>query len=419
MKLIMSEKELNRSAVIAQCVENKCKVADAALRLGVTPRRIKQLKKAYKEKGYGACIHGNTKIVSAKKTEQSKVQHIINLRNIPALSNSNFTHFHEIITQQYGVTVSYTTVSKILKENGFTSPKKRRRKKAIHKTRERKPCFGTMLQADASPHRWFGTTEKFSLHGFIDDATGRITGLYLCKNECLLGYLEVLRQTLTTFGIPLSLYPDRYSVFFVNPKHENSLSIEEQLNGVTKKITQFGRIIDQLGIDMFPAHCAEAKGRIERLWQTLQSRLPVEFAMNNITTIDEANNFLKTYIPLFNTQFGVEPADSYSAFVPLPHTFDLDRLLCSVITRKLSSGSTISINNSLFLIEKNNFPCKTKVDVLISEKHGIRALINGEFYPIIPLDPISYSKSVVRTGDFSKVLVDLIHQHLYADAKCA
>ena len=112
-------------------------------------------------------------------------------------------------------------------------------------------------------------------------------------------------ETNTNFGIPQSLYPDKYSVFFVNPKKKFDLSIEEQLNGITKRITQFGRIIQDLGIDMFPAHSPQAKGRIERLWETLQSRLPVEFAMRNINDMERANIFLKEYIHSFNAQFAV------------------------------------------------------------------------------------------------------------------
>ncbi|MGI6546121.1 MAG: ISNCY family transposase [Fastidiosipilaceae bacterium] len=301
---------------------------------------------------------------------------------------------------------------------GIKSPKSRRRKKKLHPSRPRKPALGMMLQVDATPYPWFGGTENFSLHGFIDDATGQITGLYMCKNECLLGYLEVSRQTLCNYGIPQSLYPDKYSVFFVNQKRELDLSIEEQLAGTEKKLTQFGKIVERLGIDMFPAHSPQAKGRIERLWDTLQSRLPVEFALRGISDVQEANAFLLEYIPMFNAQFAVEPAESYSAFVPLPHTEDLDRLLCAKLERSLSSGSTISIRNKLFKIEQNKFPARTKVMILLSEKHGMRALINGAFYPIYPLDEITKKrKGPVRTGDLPAVVVDLLTFYLLSNAK--
>ncbi|TYT78188.1 hypothetical protein [Treponema phagedenis] len=168
---------------------------------------------------------------------------------------------------------------------------------------------------------------------------------------------------------------------------------------------------------MFPAHSSQAKGRVERLWQTLQSRLPVEFARRGITTIEQANQFLKEYIGIFNKQFGVPACDSYSMFVPTPKTLDLDKLLSSVITRKLSSGSTISIKNHLFKIEQNKFAAGTTVNVLISQKHGIRALIHDEFYPIVPLDDIYRTDTVGRTGDLPQVVIDLIYEFLLKDAK--
>jgi hypothetical protein len=158
------------------------------------------------------------------------------------------------------------------------------------------------LQADASPFDWLGAGELSSLHGFIDDGTGTVTGLYLCKNECLLGYLEVTRQTIVNYGIPAEIYPDKASVFFVNVKTEK-LTIEEQLEGLAARKTQLGRIMDELNVHMHPAHSPEAKGRVERLWETLQSRLPVELARRGIRTIEQANQFLPVYIRKYNEQF--------------------------------------------------------------------------------------------------------------------
>ena len=135
---------------------------------------------------------------------------------------------------------------------------------------------------------------------------GKSLGLYMCKNECLLGYLEVLRQTLENYGIPISIYPDKYSVFFPPKKVDDHLTIEEQLNGREKGVTQFGRIVEELGIGMFAASSPQAKGRIERLWQTLQSRLLTEFRINKITNVDEANKFLLTYIPKYNSKFALK-----------------------------------------------------------------------------------------------------------------
>lgn len=418
MELKMSKKELKRHYVIKQCLEGLLTSSQAAQCLCLSTRRIKQLKKEFKEKGAVAVIHGNARRPSPKRLDQEKREIILELRKDECLSQSNFTHFTEILNERYNLKVSYSTVHRLLTQEGYKSPRKRRRRRKIHPTRTRKPAFGMMLQADGSPHAWFGGKDKYTLHGFIDDATGTITGLYMCKNECLLGYNEVLRQTLTQYGIPQSLYPDRYSVFFVNSRKEPT--IQEQLEGIDKKLTQFGRIVERLGIEMFPAHSPQAKGRVERLWNTLQSRLPVEFALRGIKSMEKANQFLLEYREIFNKQFAVEPQEKFSAFVPLPHTEDLDRLLSVTFTRKLSSGSTISIQNKLFKIEQDIFPAKTTVTVLLSEKHGLRALINGNFYPISPLNNITKKEEgPVRTGDFPLVVQQLIFSYLLENAKAA
>ena len=418
MKITMSLKELKRSHVIQQCVDGSMTVSQAALRLGLSERRIKQLKKEFRLHGPTALIHGNAKRPSPKQLDPVIAKRILDLRSDSVLQNTNFTHFREILEKRYGICVSYSTLYRLLTKANFKSPKSRRKKKDLHPLRERRSAFGAMLQADGTSYAWFGGQERYCLHGFIDDATGKITGLWIAKNECLLGYLEVLRQTLTHFGIPQSLYPDRYSVFFYNPKKEGLPSIQEQLDGQVKRVTQFGKIMERLGIDMFPASSPQAKGRIERLWNTLQSRLPVEFAIHGITTMEEANTFLPKFIAEYNKQFAVEPADPLSSFVPVPADVDLDRILCATITRKLNRGSTISITGHLFRIEQKLFSSGTTVTVLIDAKHGPRALINGSFYPIHPIDPITHKVNKPRgAGDLPIVFEDLIKVFLLANAK--
>ena len=412
----MSQKELIRLHIIQCAVEGKCTVRQAADRLTLSTRRIKQMKKEFTLRGPSVVIHGNAKRPSPKKIQETLTQRIVEIYQ--DFTDCNFTHFQEILSTRFGIEIAYTSLYRLLNSEGLKSPKSRRKKRKVHKTRERCPAEGMLLQADATPFAWFGDKKKFSLHGFIDDATGKVTGAYICKNECLLGYLEVLRQTLVNFGIPQALYPDRYSVFFINPKKQDDLSIEEQLTGDTKKTTQFGRIIGRLGIDMFPAHSPQAKGRVERLWNTLQSRLPVELRMAGVKTCEEANCFLLEYLPRFNRQFGVEPKETYSAYVPVPSTCDLDRLLSVELNRSLSRGSTISISNKTFLIEQKAFPGRTKVTLLLSEKQGLRALINGAFYPIRCLDDLAPStEEPVRTGDLPRVVLDLLHAYLLKESK--
>ena len=137
----------------------------------------------------------------------------------------------------------------------------------------------------------------------------------MCENECMHGYLEVTRQTFKNFGVPLALYADGSSIFF--PK-DNKLTLEEQLAGVTESTTQYGRMMKYLGVNLIHAGSSQAKGCIERLWKTLHDRLRTEFRRLNITTIDEANKFLKKYIPKFNKKFGIEQKNKKSSFMELP-----------------------------------------------------------------------------------------------------
>jgi hypothetical protein len=266
----MSAKEISKAHVIAMAVEGKCTVAQAAERPNLSGRRIKQLKKEYQLEGSHALIHGNANRPSPQRTPDEVAPEILAIRREAPYKTSNFLHFRELLKMRHKIDIPYAMLHRILTAGGEKSPKTRRTGKSTgHKTRERRGCEGALLQADATPFDWLGTGEKLALHGFIDDATGKPTGLYLTKNECLMGYLEVLRQTLTNHGIPQALYPDRYSVFFGNPKKKGELSIEEELAGAaTNTETQFGRIVRTLGIDMFPAHAPQAKGRIERLWET-------------------------------------------------------------------------------------------------------------------------------------------------------
>ena len=280
-----------------------------------------------------------------------------------------------------------------------------------------------MLQADGTPFDWFENGEKYSLHGFIDDATGKITGLYMCKNECLLGYLEILRQTLENYGIPISLYPDKYSVFFPPKKVNDHVTIEEQLNGRDKGITQFGRIVEELGIEMFPASSPQAKGRIERLWETLQSRLVTEFRINKITTIDKANEFLPNYIIKYNSKFSVEASSKKSLFLKLPKRYNLDELLCVKYERTIDNAGVFSINNSKFQILDKSLPPKTKVQIYLSQKIGLRVKSNNKIYDVKPLELISKdqidNESLNVHQWLPDVVINLINDIYLRDAKAS
>lgn len=174
----------------------------------------------------------------------------------------------------------------------------------------------------------------------------------MTQNECLFGYLEMMRQCCLDFGVPQSVYSDRLTIFR-SPK-TGQLTVDELIAGKTVNLTQFGRSMHELGVDLIFAKTPQAKGRIERLWVTLQSRLPVEFAMRSIKTINEANVFLKDYRFIYNEKFSV-PAEADSLYVPLQDTTDIDEILCIKHKRKTDNAGTFSFKGRCFQILEEGF----------------------------------------------------------------
>ena len=419
---MLKPKELKRATLIEACIKGQCTVKQVATILCLSERRVKQIKREVKENGVKSIQHGNRGRKPKNTISDETKKKILELRSSYEYEISNFKHFQELLKEHENIDISYSALYNILRNAGIKSPKKHRKSK-LHHRRKRKAAEGMMLQADGTPFEWFGGKEKYSLHGFIDDATGKITGLYMCKNECLLGYLEVLRQTLENYGIPISLYPDKYSVFFPPKKVNDHITLEEQLNGREKGITQFGRIIEELGIEMFPASSPQAKGRIERLWETLQSRLTTEFRINNIKTIDEANIFLISYIEKYNSKFAIEASSKKSLFLKLPKRYNLDELLCVRFERTIDNAGVFSINNSKFQIIDKSLPPKTKVQIYISQKIGMRVKSNNKVYDVQPLELVSKDKIDNNSLDYHQwladVVIELINEYYLKDAKAS
>lgn len=419
---MLKQKDLKRATLIEACIKGECTVKQVATALGLSERRVKQIKKEVKENGVKSIQHGNRGRKPKNTLSEETRKRILELRSSYKYEISNFKHFQELLKERENIDISYSALYNILRSAGIKSPKKHRKTK-LHHRRKRKECEGMMLQADGTPFDWFGDGKKYSLHGFIDDATGKITGLYMCKNECLLGYLEVLRQTLVNYGIPISLYPDKYSVFFPPKKVNDHITLEEQLNGREKGITQFGRIVEELGIEMFPASSPQAKGRIERLWETLQSRLVTEFRINNIKAMNEANEFLTSYIKKYNSKFAVKATSNKNVYLKLPKRYNLDELLCVRFERTIDNAGVFSINNSKFQIMDRHLPPKTKVQIYLSEKIGMRVKSNNKTYDVQPLELISKDITDKTTLDYRQwlpdVVINLINEFYLKDAKAS
>lgn len=396
-------------------VAGKYTLAQAASACGYSVVRMCQLKKLYMAEGLSCLDNKNTGRTPVNKTPEELKNRVVALYATPAYSGINFKYFTECLEHYEGIKINYNTLRNIMNEYGIKSPEAHRIKKTkVHRPRVRRDNFGDMLQVDGTPFAWFsrfGNTRRYCMVGAIDDATSKITALYITEFECLYGYLEILRQTVTRYGCPREIYSDRAAIFCVTPKNKQNLTQWEQLAGLHDKRTQWQRILEELGIRQILAWSPEAKGRVERMWQTLQKRLPTEFLRAGCDTVEKANKWLPQYVERFNAQFGVVPMREDNFF--LPCALDLDIVLTAQVPRRTDTNGCISFHSYKFAVEAPRSRCRDCV-LHISER-GIFARFEGDnnFYNVRLLEDI-------QTGlgeTMPQVVVDIVYRYMYAFAK--
>jgi len=329
--IIMTREQIKRYHVIQKVIEKEITVKEATSLLDLSGRQILRIKKEVLEKGPQALVHKNTGCKPSRAIPDNMKEKIVSLKKSKLYIDANFTHFMELLEEKENIKISYTPLHKLLTSKGIKSPKKRRSKKEKHPRRERMKSKGMLVQIDATPYDWFGDGIKHSLHAAIDDATSDIVGAYIEKNECLNGYFEVTRQMLTSYGIPISMYSDRHSIF-KSPKLDK-LTIEEELAGKEINDTQYEKALKELGITLIPAYSPQAKGRVERLMETFQGRLITDFKVNGIITVEQANEFLPKYIKSLNEKFSVKAKNRKNSFRKLNKSISLDTILCIKIRK--------------------------------------------------------------------------------------
>jgi len=395
-KITMSKKQLRQAHVLRSYNEKLINRKSAAEALGLSERQITRLAKGVKEESEHALIHKNTGRKPAHTMSKDKQAAILEIRKREAYRESNISHFMELLERKHEIRISYDALYKLLKKEGITSPKKHK-KTVKHRRRKRKASQGELLQIDATPYDWFNDGKLIALHGAIDDATGMLTGLYLTENECLQGYFEVMRHTFLEYGIPLSVYSDKHTIF------RSPLTAKKEEKGEEANLTQFGRALYELGINIIHAHSPQAKGRIERVWETLQSRLPVEFKIRGIKTLEEANAFLAgEYISLFNERFAVTAEDE-PIFIPYTHKEDIDTILCIKETRKTDNAGSFSFRNETFKVLDEGhplIPAKASIEVLVSVRSAIRVRYKGRIFETVAFIKTEKPKAAAKTKKF-------------------
>ncbi len=336
-RVTMSIKELKRVEVIQKVEAGHLTGGEGAALLGLSVRQVRRLVKRYRERGAAGLRHGHRGRVSPRRIAEGMRQEIVGL--VKQYRDYNTRHLREVLAERHGMVVSYTSLRALRNAAGYPSPRKRRAPKH-RRQRERYPMEGMLLQTDGSEHDWLeGRGPRLTLIAYIDDATNQVPAGVFREEEDAAGYMLALQDLSQTHGLPLAIYADRHTIF-TSPKEA---SLEQQLAGQEPR-SQFGRVLDELHIQYIPAYSPQAKGRIERLFETLQDRLVKELREAGAATCDDANRVLEVFLPRFNQQFAKTAAQPGSAYRAWPTDLRPDAVFCFKYTRTVASDNTISFS---------------------------------------------------------------------------
>src|SRR5450755_999453 len=311
----LSQKELQRVAVISSCVKGELACVRAASLLNLTARHVKRLKSRLRQSGEAALAHARRGRPSHRRLPQRVRDRILQLART-TYAGFNDHHLCEKLVERGGFSLSRETLRRLLRKQGLGPPKKRRAP-AHRQRRVRSARLGELVQLDGSPHDWLeGRGPRLTALGMQDDATGKILAAQFFLSETAFGHLCLLRQLLRRHGVPLAFYGDRSGVFVRN---DDNWTVEEQLAG-KRQPTQFGRALEQLGITFIAARSPQAKGRVERLWGVLQDRLSSELQLAKADDIDSPNAVLRKFIADYNRRFARQPREKQSAWLAVPES---------------------------------------------------------------------------------------------------
>lgn len=341
--IMASQEELRRLHVIQKILEGGLKQVEAAEILSLSSRHIRRVVKRVRGEGQRGVVHrlrgrpSNRRIPDQLKDKVIKLYRTTYKDFGPTLAS-------EKLLERDGVSISDETLRGWLIETGDW---KRVRKGRRHRQwRERKGHRGEMVQIDGSHHAWFEDRgEPCVLMGYIDDATGDVFGGFY-DYEGTMPAMDSFKRYIRKRGLPLKVYLDKHSTY----KSTAKATIEEQLEGV-EPLSEFERALKELGVEVSHAHSPQAKGRIERLFRTFQDRVIKEMRLREIKTIEEGNQFLEKYLPLYNKRFSVRPKEKDDVHRPLPRGIDLSAILCIKTERTLRNDFTVAHNHKLYQIE--------------------------------------------------------------------
>lgn len=384
----MSKKEIDRFDVLKRLIRKEINGTKASTLLRLTVRQIRRLKKEITRKGPKGLIHGNRGKPSNRRVSDKEKKNIVSLLH-RHYADFGSTFASEKLSEHHDITRDPKTIRSIQIEEGLWTPHTRKKREEHRAWRKRKDAYGEMLQFDGSYHDWFegrGDTTEQCLLAAIDDATGIVVQAVFAEHEGVMPVMSFWREYALAHGIPRSIYLDKFSTYKVNHK----LASE---NPDVK--TQFQRACNSLGIQPIFANSPQAKGRVERLFQTFQDRLIKEMRLANLSTVEEANIFLKEiFLPMFNARFSVESVSKANLHRTLTteERKHLDATFSRHTERTIQNDFTFAWNNQWYQLTKYQLCIVRKKEKVTVEEHvdgTIHVRLRGKelTYEILPVRP--------------------------------
>ena len=344
MLITMSDKEIQRLAVLQDVRDHRITQVRAAEILNLSTRQITRLLQKLNQDGVSGLAHASRGQPGHHRHDEllkSKCLSIISEH----LLGFGPTLAHEKLSSMFALDIPVETLRRWMTANDLWIPRAKRQKRP-YQPRYNRDCFGELIQIDGSYHDWFeGRAGKCCLLVYIDDATGKLLHLRFCQAETTFDYMLSTRAYIEQYGKPVAFYSDKHSVFRVNQKSSQN-----------SQITQFGRILNELNIDIIFANSPQAKGRVERANRTLQDRLIKEMRLENISSIEEANTWLPCFIEQFNQKFAKCARNSKNLHRPLTESkAELDDIFTWQEPRKVTKSLTITYDKCVYILEANEF----------------------------------------------------------------
>jgi transposase len=338
------ERAMKVQEIILRAIAKKITWIQAAQIIGISPRQMRRWLRRYEEHGYDGLFDRRVGKPSPKRVPLEQVEQVLQLYQ-ERYFDFNVKHFHEKLVSDHDIKLSYTFVKQALQGAGLV--KKARKRRLHRKRRARRPLPGMLLHIDASKHRWFQDTRFYDLIVILDDATSEIYYAQLVEEESTRTVLAALRAVVASKGLFCALYSDRASHFFYTPKGSNKVDREQ--------LTQVGRALKSLGIEMIAAYSPEARGRSERNFGTWQGRLPQELRLRGITTVEAANEFLQaSYMGELNQKFTIKAEQVGSAFTKVKGQ-DLELIFAIQHERVVGRDNTVSLDKRVLQVEKTKW----------------------------------------------------------------